>query len=121
MSGLWFLAVCSPAFAYSPRYAAGYSAQSGLGTRVSASCNSQNEILLWPPGPLKRYPAATRYPELSGKRIRGKREESLYFVHAERSKCKNHSVAMVDATSTEIGSGNEWLVVLGGGQSRFCL
>jgi len=34
MIGLWFLAVGSPAFAYSPRYAAGYSAQSGLLTRV---------------------------------------------------------------------------------------
>ncbi|MFD2584396.1 hypothetical protein ACFSR6_17990 [Pedobacter vanadiisoli] len=34
---------------------------------------------------LKRYPAATRYPELSGKRISAKREQTLRVAEALRS------------------------------------
>jgi hypothetical protein len=47
MSRQWPLAVCSPAFAYSPRCAAGYSAQSGLGTGGAAWSNSKNEKLFF--------------------------------------------------------------------------
>ena len=85
--GSWQLSV--PLYALYRRRI-GMFAPIGLGTRVCASSNHKNEILFWPISPrLKHYPAATRYPEVSGKRKSGKREWTGCFAQTLRSKSKS--------------------------------
>ncbi|MBO9674685.1 MAG: hypothetical protein J7577_14655 [Sphingobacteriaceae bacterium] len=86
MSIQYFLAVCSPAFAYSPLPMkdrdAGYFAQSGLGTRVLHLATSKMKYCCGHLAPVEALPCSNE----EAKRKSGKREESECSVQALRSK-----------------------------------